>query len=119
MDRTAWLASSRLGQMRPSYVGAPRQTRGSVSERPSCCFFFSSRRRHTRSLCDWSSDVCSSDLDWLFMARFLSGWAAGLVELAGPVGEARLPVCSRNERRRLIPSPPIRTHGHRDRKSVV
>src|SRR5260221_5375486 len=23
--------------------------------------FFSSRRRHTRSLCDWSSDVCSSD----------------------------------------------------------
>src|SRR5260221_6200680 len=29
-----------------------------------CClsFFFSSRRRHTRSLCDWSSDVCSSDL---------------------------------------------------------
>src|SRR5436190_10240776 len=25
-------------------------------------FFFSSGRRHTRSLCDWSSDVCSSDL---------------------------------------------------------
>src|SRR5437588_9819240 len=25
-------------------------------------FFLSSRRRHTRSLCDWSSDVCSSDL---------------------------------------------------------
>src|SRR5882672_7850209 len=25
-------------------------------------FFFSSRIRHTRSLCDWSSDVCSSDL---------------------------------------------------------
>src|SRR6266568_7863919 len=31
----------------------------------SCCFivfFFSSRRRHTRWNCDWSSDVCSSDL---------------------------------------------------------
>src|SRR5260221_3076604 len=28
-------------------------------------FFFSSRRRHTRSLCDWSSDVCSSDLKLL------------------------------------------------------
>src|SRR5690242_20946771 len=32
-------------------------------------FFFSSRRRHTRLTCDWSSDVCSSDLfgssaDW-------------------------------------------------------
>src|SRR2546421_7417496 len=33
---------------------------------PSCAtwllFFFSSRRRHTRSDRDWSSDVCSSDL---------------------------------------------------------
>src|SRR5688572_31967391 len=31
-------------------------------------FFFSSRRRHTRFDCDWSSDVCSSDLSghgWL------------------------------------------------------
>src|SRR5437867_12988285 len=27
-----------------------------------CYFFFSSRRRHTRSYGDWSSDVCSSDL---------------------------------------------------------
>src|SRR5699024_11912736 len=27
-----------------------------------CWFFFSSRRRHTRSKRDWSSDVCSSDL---------------------------------------------------------
>src|SRR2546430_7906458 len=28
----------------------------------SICVFFSSRRRHTRFDCDWSSDVCSSDL---------------------------------------------------------
>src|SRR5690606_39405486 len=28
-------------------------------------FFFSSRRRHTRFSRDWSSDVCSSDLDQL------------------------------------------------------
>src|SRR2546427_1964000 len=28
----------------------------------TCAFFFSSRRRHTRFDCDWSSDVCSSDL---------------------------------------------------------
>src|SRR5689334_13644249 len=28
-------------------------------------FFFSSRRRHTRWNCDWSSDVCSSDLGFL------------------------------------------------------
>src|SRR6266516_7969763 len=34
----------------------------SVHERSNCWFFFSSRRRHTRSYGDWSSDVCSSDL---------------------------------------------------------
>src|SRR5262245_64771488 len=28
-------------------------------------FFFSSRRRHTRCLSDWSSDVCSSDLEMI------------------------------------------------------
>src|SRR5256885_5580756 len=28
-------------------------------------FFFSSRRRHTRLQGDWSSDVCSSDLDYV------------------------------------------------------
>src|SRR5882762_10592210 len=33
---------------------------GRIAQRPS--FFFSSRRRHTRFKCDWSSDVCSSDL---------------------------------------------------------
>src|SRR5690242_16987474 len=30
-------------------------------------FFFSSRRRHTRLTCDWSSDVCSSDLEQGFV----------------------------------------------------
>src|SRR5690606_40720443 len=34
-------------------------------ERPASSFFFSSRRRHTRFSRDWSSDVCSSDLDFL------------------------------------------------------
>src|SRR5260370_18005695 len=32
-------------------------------------FFFSSRRRHTRFKCDWSSDVCSSDLFGSLMLR--------------------------------------------------
>src|SRR5207249_693818 len=32
------------------------------------CFFFSSRRRHTRSKRDWSSDVCSSDLDGIVVS---------------------------------------------------
>src|SRR2546430_6034843 len=34
----------------------------STCVRQSFFFFFSSRRRHTRFDCDWSSDVCSSDL---------------------------------------------------------
>src|SRR6266571_6936718 len=41
-------------------------------------FFFSSRRRHTRLTCDWSSDVCSSDLPQSLafkLTRFLDeGW---------------------------------------------
>src|SRR5437899_7226196 len=32
-------------------------------------FFFSSRRRHTRCLSDWSSDVCSSDLELRAISR--------------------------------------------------
>src|SRR5258705_7466730 len=35
-------------------------------------FFFSSRRRHTRCLSDWSSDVCSSDLRSLMLVTALS-----------------------------------------------
>src|SRR6267143_6730963 len=41
-------------------------------------FFFSSRRRHTRWNCDWSSDVCSSDLEQAIQG-FLKG--AGLASL--------------------------------------
>src|SRR6201746_2837017 len=33
------------------------------------CCFFSSRRRHTRLTCDWSSDVCSSDLHSVALAE--------------------------------------------------
>src|SRR6266481_5154795 len=33
-------------------------------------FFFSSRRRHTRWNCDWSSDVCSSDLRVAYQEKF-------------------------------------------------
>src|SRR2546430_13003122 len=35
-------------------------------------FFFSSRRRHTRFDCDWSSDVCSSDLNNPLSATYRS-----------------------------------------------
>src|SRR6201995_5481509 len=41
-------------------------------------FFFASRRRHTISLCDWSSDVCSSDL---FLG--LDGWQSAVCGCQG------------------------------------
>src|SRR2546430_6130453 len=53
------------------------------------CFFFSSRRRHTRFDCDWSSDVCSSDLlahelDMLPLVRKTeSGVASRFADLQG------------------------------------
>src|SRR5699024_11999752 len=42
----------------------------------SFLFFFSSRRRHTRSKRDWSSDVCSSDLAFALThsSYALTGW---------------------------------------------
>src|SRR5256886_9178709 len=54
--------------------------------RLTCFFFFSSRRRHTRFDCDWSSDVCSSDLE---ITRFGVNRKALRREFLGPIREAR------------------------------
>src|SRR5699024_11846138 len=65
-------------------------------------FFFSSRRRHTRSKRDWSSDVCSSDLDGspAFNRLHVADWfvfpvSYQLVERTGWCGFACwcLPIC--------------------------
>src|SRR5690242_12380713 len=32
-----------------------------IEDKDNLLIFFTSRRRHTRLTCDWSSDVCSSD----------------------------------------------------------
>src|SRR2546430_5255658 len=48
-------------------------------------FFFSSRRRHTRFDCDWSSDVCSSDLGTYRVAE-------DTMDLTGP--RKKDPVCA-------------------------
>src|SRR5688572_6459147 len=59
-------------------------------------FFFSSRRRHTRFDCDWSSDVCSSDLAAIELTRFPvpadedhqeTGNEAGLMRAADLIGQ--------------------------------
>src|SRR6266496_2730913 len=51
------------------------------------CFVFSSRRRHTRSLRDWSSDVCSSDLLGA-IAWFVGDMAGGPGKIIAAAAEA-------------------------------
>src|SRR5438045_8803721 len=68
-------------------------------------FFFSSRRRHTRCLSDWSSDVCSSDLT---SVSIFSSTVAICVRSRvscgsrrGPAACALLEKLSRSEERRV------------------
>src|SRR5256712_6634255 len=49
----------------------------SLRSSSALCFFFSSRRRHTRSDRDWSSDVCSSDLVVGSFAYRTANWVEG------------------------------------------
>src|SRR5438309_11446842 len=92
-------------------------------------FFFSSRRRHTRWNCDWSSDVCSSDLQmtkWLrrlaplfALASFtcalppFDGKFALTVELVEEPGGRPVPglIRIRDARGRAIPLPPLLPRG--------
>src|SRR5690606_41066470 len=69
---------------------------------PRECFFFSSRRRHTRFSRDWSSDVCSSDL-------------AGAREAARRLREAD-PAAMRRWARPLPADPPRRPRAARVRR---
>src|SRR5262249_57224561 len=49
-----------------------------------CLFVFSSRRRHTRLVSDWSSDVCSSDLaPAQTLEQFVDGTGSGDAFCAG------------------------------------
>src|SRR5260370_29607454 len=52
---------------------------------PIFVFFFSSRRRHTRFKCDWSSDVCSSDL---FAGHY--GFDIDVLAAYRPTGKGRV-----------------------------
>src|SRR5436853_4956870 len=53
------------------------------------CFFFSSRRRHTRCLSDWSSDVCSSDLTTTLLANLRAKAIECLAQVRIPDPERR------------------------------
>src|SRR5690606_40867786 len=66
------------------------------------CFFFSSRRRHTRFSRDWSSDVCSSDLHAagaLFVSEaggIVTHWDCSPYRVGGP-GKGVLIAAGRRE----------------------
>src|SRR2546429_1723291 len=84
-------------------------------------FFFSSRRRHTRCSRDWSSDVCSSDLDDL--GRGLSDPARCRRDHCHLISESHRHLLAWREpppaaRRRLITTR-AGPQARRDRKSVV
>src|SRR3989440_7123628 len=83
-------------------------------------FFFSSRRRHTRSDRDWSSDVCSSDLDLDERVQPFVGSADDVA--AAMAARDAGPGCVDLEHDVLARSRPgaSRTRGFvKDRKSVV
>src|SRR5690606_39882126 len=56
----------------------------------SCCFFFSSRRRHTRFSRDWSSDVCSSDLKYIYEHKNWTDFSWNDKALNAVFGEVKL-----------------------------
>src|SRR5499427_9568013 len=60
-------------------------------------FFFSSRRRHTRSLCDWNSDVCSSDLARVGASLVLFAFWTGEAPTLADVTVLALPCSGRTE----------------------
>src|SRR5437879_7798240 len=65
-----------------------RVTRFASSSLVNLFFFFSSRRRHTRYIGDWSSDVCSSDLP---RSRDCVGQAQGHAAGVGATGVVATP----------------------------
>src|SRR5690606_41145994 len=78
-------------------------------------FFFSSRRRHTIFSRDWSSDVCSSDLEWAVSPR-RAPWA----RLFRRPARRRPPPQPARRRHRPPPThPSTRRRPRRGRKSVV
>src|SRR5207249_5281080 len=88
-------------------------------------FFFSSRRRHTMSKRDWSSDVCSSDLLWMAGGGVKPGMVYGETdELGYGITEGKVSV--RDLQTTILHLMGLDAHqftypfqGLKDRKSVV
>src|SRR2546430_7284366 len=85
---------------------------------------FSSRRRHTRFDCDWSSDVCSSDLDAPHCAPALTAITPAITNVPNIIAIARTipfigsPLLAGSESQDSLARPELDCR-RGDRKSVV
>src|SRR5205814_4571570 len=89
-------------------LSCKQRVRPLVFGRIAYVFFFSSRRRHTRCLSDWSSDVCSSDLGvvtgehgWTFYLKAQPGDPNRASWLDGSADSDAAPNIWRSEERRV------------------
>src|SRR5438477_6229149 len=83
------------------------------------CFFFSSRRRHTRLTCDWSSDVCSSDLPYKGMGPAMSDLVSGRVQFSFGSITAALPFLQDHRLRGLATTGAKRSDALPDLPTVI
>src|SRR5437763_7983907 len=85
-----------------------------------CFFFFSSRRRHTRYIGDWSSDVCSSDLGSPARSLLADAAAKDLWIAAERAGDPRVVASFDEGGVEFLRAVAARVVAHpKDRKSVV
>src|SRR5699024_11306521 len=79
----------RVKILRPAYTALLYEFHDAIGSRglfSPLVFFFSSRRRHTRSKRDWSSDVCSSDLLTALLLFYMSGLISALASSLAIIG---------------------------------
>src|SRR2546430_7677707 len=116
--RVAWIVGSSWGSAGARCMVCVGMTRSCWCY---CFFFFSSRRRHTRFDCDWSSDVCSSDLP---SRRVTAGFYVWVLLSLGEMVEVGLIAVAARRHGEGLPDAAARAAGAAvlyalDRKSVV
>src|SRR6266571_8444133 len=77
-------------------------------------FFFSSRRRHTRLTCDWSSDVCSSDL----ASRKATGRVNSPTRRSRPPNASSVPARPSSDAKGTVPPPGMMAPGNANSLAV-
>src|SRR2546430_7558276 len=110
-----------MSNIPPGHVSRPHGLTNLGFRDGQSCFFFSSRRRHTRFDGDWSSDVCSSDLVFLSDRVIVFTARPGKVKLSLPIAlpRPRPPEIKRDPRFIEYEGAVWQCIREEDRKSVV